>query len=58
MVFYFFVYFLQIVHKVMRHGKDMSKNVHDCYFMDSCACGFETRALPSDSLATTAHFIS
>ena len=26
--------------------------------MDSCACGFETRASPSNSLATTAHFIS
>jgi hypothetical protein len=34
------------------------KNVKDCYSMDSCVCGFETWALPSDSLATTAHFIS
>ena len=34
------------------------KTVHDYYSMDSFACGFETRAPPSDSLATTANFIS
>ena len=34
------------------------KPVHVCDSMDLCACGFETRAAPSDSLATAAHFIS
>ena len=34
------------------------KTVHDYYSMDSFACGFETRAPPSDSLATTANFVS
>ena len=34
------------------------KNVHVCYFMGSFAYGFGTRALPSNSLATTANFAS
>ena len=34
------------------------KTVRVCYFMGLFACGFETRATPSDSLATTANFAS
>ena len=43
---------------MMKFRKRNRKTVHDYYSMDSFACGFETRAPPSDSLATTANFIS
>ena len=36
--------------------KRLRKTVHDFYSMDSFACGFETRASPSDSLATGGSF--
>ena len=32
------------------------KNVNDCYSVDSFACGFETRASPSNSLAAGGSF--
>ena len=38
--------------------KRLRKNVSVCYFTDSFACGFETRASPSNSLATAANFVS
>ena len=48
----------EIIEKTIRLRKRHHKTVYGCYSMDSCACGFETRASPSDSLAATAHFIS
>ena len=36
----------------------VSKTVHVCYSMGLSACGCETRAAPSNSLATTALFTS
>jgi len=43
--------------KPLRRGS-LRKTVHDCYSMGLSACGCETRAAPSNSLATTALFTS
>ena len=42
----------------MRFRARHRKNVNDCYSMGLSACGCETRAAPSNSLATTALFTS
>ncbi|MBQ7417530.1 MAG: hypothetical protein IJV18_05505, partial [Acidaminococcaceae bacterium] len=35
--------------------KRLRKTVSDCYFMDSCACGFETRGFASHGSCVTHH---